>query len=72
MPVRDDCEDVGDQKLRGFDGAALLTTGTEPAGLATERQQVFQLAMGTADAGEAAMQVTAPGEFFEDFAYHWP
>jgi len=28
--------------------------------------------MGTADAGEAAMQVTAPGEFFEDFAHHWP
>ena len=72
MPVWDDCQHVGHQELCSFDSAALLTTGTEPAGLATERQQVFQLALGTADAGEAAMQITAPGEFFEDFAHHWP
>jgi hypothetical protein len=58
--------------MRGLHGAALLATRTEPAGLATERQKVFQFALGAPNAGESAVQVAAAEEFFQSFTDHRP
>jgi hypothetical protein len=72
MPVRDSRQDLRDRKTCGLHGAALLATRTEPAGLATERQKVFQFAVGAPNAGEFAVQIAAVEEFLQSLADHGP
>ena len=71
MPVRHGEQNrLGEQRAEELD-FLLVAGGTEPAAFAGEGEQVFMLAVITADTGKPAFEIATVQEFMDDLRNDW-